>query len=359
MKIITIIGARPQFVKAAVVSLAIKQMAKTGVPIEEHILHTGQHYDYNMSELFFSQLNIPAPAWHLNCGNNRALMRDLIMPILQKAKPDIVLVYGDTYSTLVGAQVAHELNIPVAHIEAGLRSFNNSMPEEFNRIETDKIATWLFCPTHTAINNLRNENITKNVYHVGDVMYDAALLYTPKEEREQNAMLSKYGMHSKQFVLATIHRAATAENIPSLTAILNAFAKLPFPVLLPLHPHTAKTINASQELQDLLKNAHHIHVIEPVGYVEMLTLEKHAQFILTDSGGIQKEAYFQRTPCITLREETEWTETVHAGWNCLTGTDTQRIIDATQKSFATQPINEYGDGHCAQQIVNILCQNAS
>lgn len=356
MKIITVIGARPQFVKAAVVSRAIQQMTERGVAIEELLLHTGQHYDYTMSELFFRQLALPTPRWHLNCGNDMTAMKIAITPILQAEQPDVVLVYGDTNSTLAGAEAAHELSIPVAHIEAGLRSFNNTMPEEHNRIATDRIATWLFCPTRTAVENLRREGITQQVYHVGDVMYDAALLFTP-EATKQQAVLSQYGLQVKQFALATIHRASTAENETALTNIVQALSQIQMPVLLPLHPHTAKTVQATPALQQLLALATNIRVIEPVGYIEMLALERQAKYILTDSGGMQKEAYFQRTQCITLREETEWIETVEAGWNRLAGTDTARILEALQQPFQGASIDEYGDGHCAKQILRLLCPN--
>lgn len=356
MNIITIIGARPQFVKAAVVSRAIRQMEQHGSTINDFILHTGQHYDYAMSELIFKQLHIPSPHWHLNCGNDISQMKAAIIPILQAEKPDSVLVYGDTNSTLAGAEAANDLHIPVAHIEAGLRSFNDTMPEEYNRITTDRIATWLFCPTMTAVENLRKEGITQNVYHVGDVMYDAALLFMPGQ-KEQEGLLHRYGLQTKQFALATIHRAATAENITALTNIFQALAQLNYPILLPLHPHTAKTVKATPGLQMILRDAANIRVVEPIGYIDMLVLERHAQCILTDSGGMQKEAYFQQTPCVTLREETEWTETVNAGWNRLAGTDCKRIIDAAQKPFNGLPINEYGDGHSAEKILQILCKD--
>ena len=351
MKIITIIGARPQFIKAAVVSRAMQQAG-----IQEFILHTGQHYDYTMSELFFTQLGLPAPKWHLNCGNDISLMRETILPILRDEKPDIVLVYGDTYSTLAGAQAAHELHIPIAHVEAGLRSFNDTMPEEHNRIETDRMATWLFCPTRTAVENLHREGYRQGIYHVGDVMLDAARIYTP-EEPEQLSILKQYGVTSKHFALATIHRASTAENEAAIKSIMEALAQLPYEVLLPLHPHTAKTVAASSVLQQIIAKAGNIHIIEPVGYIEMLVLERHAQLIFTDSGGVQKEAFFQGTPCITLREETEWTETIEAGWNRLAGTDTQRILQAVSEPFAKQSILDFGDGKSAQQIIEILCQN--
>lgn len=353
MKIITVIGARPQFIKAAVVSRAIRQLAAQGIDIRESLLHTGQHYDENMSDLFFRQLRIPEPQWHLNCRSDVQQMQSAIMPVLEAEQPYIVLVYGDTNSTLAGARAAHALHIPIAHVEAGLRSFNDAMPEEFNRIETDRLATWRFCPTLTAVDNLRNEGLTDGVYHVGDVMYDAALLFTP-DEKEQAEILSIYRLRSKSFALATIHRASTAENIPALTRIFTAMSRLPLPILLPLHPHTAKTVQASPALRQLLHDAGNIRVVEPVGYFQTLTLERHAQLILTDSGGMQKEAYFQRTPCVTLREETEWTETVQAGWNRLAGTDPERILDAAKQPFEGREINDFGDGHAALAILQTL-----
>lgn len=356
MKIITIIGARPQFIKAAVVSNAIEKMAKRGVDIQEAILHTGQHYDANMSDLFFRQLNIPSPKYHLNCGNNIEEMKSSIRPILETDKPDIVIVYGDTNSTLAGAETAHSLHIPVAHIEAGLRSFNDSMPEEKNRILTDRISTWFFCPTQTAVDNLHNEGYTNGIYWVGDVMYDAALHFTPNESRQAD-ILSHYGLESKQFILATMHRASTADNVEAIAHILQAFKQIGLPILLPLHPHTAKTIKAHSSLQQLIQEAKNIHIIEPVGYIETLTLERHAKFIMTDSGGMQKEAYFQRTPCITLREETEWIETIKSGWNRLASTKTEDILRALNTPFEQELILEYGDGNAAEKIMNILLKS--
>jgi UDP-GlcNAc3NAcA epimerase len=354
MRIITVIGARPQFVKAAVVSRAIRQKALLGADIQESILHTGQHYDYNMSDLFFSQLDIPAPEWHLDCGNDTVKMKAAILPILRAGKPDIVLVYGDTYSTLAGAEAAHELAIPVAHIEAGLRSFNDAMPEEYNRIATDRIASWLFCPTTTAVENLRREGISRGVYHTGDVMYDAALAFTPDEAAQRQIILS-YGLEPKTFALTTVHRASTAENTEALTSIIAALAQVGMPVLWPVHPHTRKTIERTRSLQQALRKAPMIQLIEPVGYTAMLALERQARLIITDSGGIQKEAFFQHTPCVTLRDESEWVETLKAGWNRLAGTDTERILQAVRMPFEPQPIDEYGSGHSAEQIIDILC----
>ena len=358
MRIITIIGARPQFIKAAVVSRAIRQMALRGAEIEESILHTGQHYDYTMSELFFHQLDLPAPKWHLNCGNDMQRMKASIQPILEAERPDIVIVYGDTYSTLAGAETAAELGIPVAHIEAGLRSFNPTMPEEHNRIKTDQIATWRFCPTGTAVVNLHNEGITEGVFHVGDVMYDAACIFTPKEEK-QLSIIRQYHLTAKEFAIATIHRAATAENTEALSNIFIALSQLPMPVLLPLHPHTAKTVEHNSTLQVLLEQATNVQVVKPVGYLEMLALERLAALIITDSGGMQKEAYFQGTPCVTLREETEWKETVEAGWNHLAGTGSQGILDAIHMPFSRQHIEEYSDGHSAERIIHILYEDVN
>ncbi len=356
MKIITIIGARPQFIKAATISQAIRRMAASGVNIQEFILHTGQHYDYAMSELFFRQLDVPTPRWHLDCKNDFLRMKELITPILQSEQPDVVIVYGDTTSTLAGAEAASSLHIPLAHIEAGLRSFNNAMPEEKNRILTDLLANWLFCPTRTAVSNLNNEGITNGVFHTGDVMYDAALLFTPNQD-QQLRILSQYHLAPKQFAIATMHRAATAENIEALSAIVEALAQLSLPVLLPLHPHTARTFAAQPSLQERLNQARNIHVTEPVGYIEMLALEQQAKLILTDSGGMQKEAYFLSTPCITLRDETEWTETVEAGWNKLAGTQTERIVIAARTPFEARSISDFGDGHAADKMIELLCQD--
>lgn len=344
MNIITIVGARPQFIKAAAVMHVYAQ---------NRLLHTGQHYDYNMSEAFFNELHLPAPQWNLDCRNNDPDMTTKIQAILQAEKPDVVIVFGDTYSTLCGARAAKLAGINVAHIEAGLRSFNDSMPEEYNRIETDKIAQYLFCPTHTAVKNLQAEGITNNVFLVGDVMYDAALRFTPNEE-EQAQILNSLHITAKQYYLATIHRADTADSPAKIESIFRALQALDKDVIVPLHPHTAKTIAENTTLQDLLKASPSIRIIDPVGYRQMLSLEKNALVILTDSGGVQKEAYFQRTPCVTLRNETEWTETVNAGWNRLAGTDTDRIIKACTTPFNGSEIAEYGDGKAAERIIQHL-----
>ena len=357
MQIITIIGARPQFVKAAIVSRYIRlHNANSSIHIEEKILHTGQHYDYNMSQVFFEQMGIPTPTWHLGCTNDVACMRDAIIPLID-GQADYIMVYGDTNSTLAGALAAEACNIPLIHIEAGLRSYNMEMAEEYNRIETDKRATLLFCPTYTAVENLRKEGITQGVYHVGDVMYDTTLYFAQQAEN-YSAILNQLNISPKQYYLATIHRAQTTDNINRLSSILSAFQQLQMPIILPLHPRTRKVIEQSDTLTRLVEDISHLHIIESVSYLDMLLLEKYSALILTDSGGVQKESYFHHTPCITMRDETEWVETIEAGWNTLVGTDTARILQAVETPLQPQhEINEYGNGNAATNIIKILCQN--
>jgi UDP-GlcNAc3NAcA epimerase len=357
MKIITIIGARPQFVKAAIVSHYIcEHNARSSVQIDERILHTGQHYDYNMSQIFFEQMGIPAPEWHLGCTGSVEQMRDAIIPIIAN-NADYVMVYGDTNSTLAGALAAEACAIPLIHIEAGLRSRNAAMAEEYNRIQTDQRSTLLFCPTTTAIANLQQEGITRGVYHVGDVMYDATLFFANKAAKQSN-ILEQLNISEKDYYLATIHRAETTDNADCLANILRAFQQIQTPIILPIHPRTRKVIEHSPCLQEHVLQANSLHVIDSVSYMDMLQLEHHASLILTDSGGVQKEAYFHRVPCVTMRYETEWIETIEAGWNTLVGTDTARIVGAccTQPT-KRQEITEYGNGNAAQQIIDILCQN--
>lgn len=357
MRIITIIGARPQFVKAAIVSRYIRlHNDNSSIHIEEKILHTGQHYDYNMSQVFFEQMGIPTPTWHLGCTNDVACMRDAIIPLIN-GQADYIMVYGDTNSTLAGALAAEACNIPLIHIEAGLRSHNMEMAEEYNRIETDKRSTLLFCPTQTAVNNLRKEGITQGVYHVGDVMYDATLYFAEQAQKTSN-ILQQLQIVSKQYYLATIHRAQTTDNTEKLANILYAFQQIYHPIILPLHPRTKKVIDNSIILTKLIQESPKLRIIDSVSYLDMLLLEKHAALILTDSGGVQKESYFHHTPCITMREETEWVETVEAGWNTIVGTDTARILQAIQSLQQPQyEITEYGSGNAATNIIKILCQN--
>ena len=358
MRILTIIGARPQFIKAAAVSSAINAHNRQGGnSIDEFILHTGQHYDHNMSQIFFDDLAIPKPAWQLNCSAMMPEpMSEEITATVKSEKFDCVLLYGDTYSTLAGALAAEKLQIPIAHIEAGLRSFNNSMPEEHNRIETDRRANWLFCPTRTAVKNLADEGVTRGVHLVGDVMYDAALMFADIASKKSD-ILTHLNLREKGFYLATIHRAenTNSEKLTEIFSALSDVVTVDTPIVLPLHPRTRNVIEGDARLKALAFGNSAINIIEPANYLDMIMLEKSAKLILTDSGGIQKEAYFHQTPCVTLREETEWVETISTGWNKIVGTDAEKIKSAINSPFAKQAITDYGSGDSAQKIIKILC----
>lgn len=349
-KILTIIGARPQFIKASVVSRAIQQTDG----IEEIMLHTGQHFDANMSDIFFNQLNIPRPDIQLDIhGGSHGEMTGRMLIEIEKSllghKPDRVLVYGDTNSTLAGALAAAKLHVPVAHVEAGLRSFNMQMPEEINRILTDQISDLLFCPTDTAVKNLNNEgfsNKSAKVLKVGDVMQDAALLFTKKAVPPAADL-------PDEFVLATLHRAENTDNPERLSAIvtaLNEIHRTLVPVVLPLHPRTRKLITQ----QGLELN---VHLIDPVGYFEMVWLLEHCQLVLTDSGGVQKEAFFFGKACVTMRDQTEWVELIEVGANELVGADQAKIIDAVTRNLGRKVLDTqqlYGGGQAAHRIVETL-----
>lgn len=362
MRIITIIGARPQFVKAAMVSRAIigHNQAGNGENIEELLLHTGQHYDENMSRIFFTGMDIPEPTWQLHCGNasHGAMTGHMLIEIeriLIEAKPDYVLVYGDTNSTLAGALAASKLHIPVVHVEAGLRSFNREMPEETNRVLTDHIASLLCCPTYAAMRHLRDEGICRGVYHVGDVMYDAALLFGQLADQSSH-ILETLRLTSKAFRLTTVHRAENTdreERIHPIIAALAEMATAECPVVFPLHPRTRHCLEKQGLLPELEKHPY-IRLTEPLSFLDMVALEKHAVTILTDSGGVQKEAYFHHTPCVTLREETEWIETVEAGWNQLAGHQTDRILASLASPCVRKEINEYGTGHASEAIIRLV-----
>jgi len=349
MKIITIIGARPQFIKASVVSRAF---AVNGD--HETILHTGQHFDANMSDVFFDELEIPRPHYHLGIGGgshgeNTGRMIEAIERVLMDERPDWVLVYGDTDSTLAGALAAVKLHIPIAHVEAGLRSFNRRMPEEINRVLTDHAATLLFAPTHAAMRHLAEEGIAgESVCQVGDVMYDAALYFGAKAD-VQSKILDRLGLSSKDYVLATVHRAENTDDERRLSAIFNGFSIFQGTVVLPLHPRTRARIHS----QDIKVPAN-VRIIDPVGYLDMVMLEKHASLIATDSGGVQKEAFFYRVPCVTLRDETEWVELVEAGWNRLAPpTNAADIAEAMHTALESsgKEIQPYGTGDAASFIV--------
>ena len=355
MKIITIIGARPQFIKAAVVSREIMTRENE---ISEIIVHTGQHFDSNMSDIFFSELDIPRPLFHLGIGGgthgqNTGRMIEAIERVLMKEKPSIVLVYGDTDSTLAATIASVKLHIPIAHVEAGLRSFNRKMPEEINRVLTDHASDLLFTPTETAAKNLALEGIAgKKVKQAGDVMYDAALYYGSKVE-QLSSLLTQLGIHSKKYMLLTLHRAENADNKERLDAIIGGLEHYPNDIVWPLHPRTKKMLDVFG-----IRLSSKIKLIEPVGYLDMIMLEKHAELIATDSGGVQKEAYFHQVPCITMRDETEWKELVHCGANTVTGANTRQIIDALDlfagidQSVFSLPL--YGDGHAGKKIVDHL-----
>ncbi len=345
MKIVTIVGARPQFIKAAVVS----RVLKTNPAVHEVLLHTGQHYDENMSEIFFRELNIPQPDYNLEVGSGSharqtGAMLQGIEDILLKERPDLTLVYGDTNSTLAGALAATKLHIPVAHVEAGLRSFNRMMPEEINRIVTDRISDLLFAPTRTAITNLENEGLLPLTCFSGDVMYDSVLFYQ-KLILDNPERYITTGI-PQEYMLATIHRAENTDNPGNLRNIFNAFARLDSEIVLPLHPRTKNILKSSAIIPSNVK------IIEPVGYLQMMKLTMNARKVLTDSGGLQKEAYFLGRPCITLRTETEWVETLHDNWNIITGPDTELIIKAALAPHPGKPQkNEFGDGNSAGIIM--------
>jgi len=350
MKILTVVGARPQFIKAYPVCKALEQAG-----YDEFIVHTGQHYDVQMSRVFFDEMGIPQPDVNLgvgsgNHGKQTGEMLIKIEQILLSEKPDWVLVYGDTNSTLAGALAAAKLHIPIVHVEAGLRSFNRAMPEEHNRVLTDHIADLLFCPTQTAVDNLSDENITMGVHLVGDTMYDAVLAFSEIAKRK-SAILKKLNIKQKQYFLITLHRPYNTDVPENLHNILSALGTVEQTVVFPVHPRTRKNID--QLGIDTRQIASNVVFIEPVGYLDMLMLEQNSEMILTDSGGVQKEAFFSKVPCITLRAETEWIETVEEGWNILVGANRENIFQAVQNRawFRRKSLDLFGDGHAASKIV--------
>jgi len=361
MKILTIIGARPQFIKAASLSRYLKKMFNTDINIKEIILHTGQHYDNNMSEEFFSELNIPNPDYNLQVGSDTparqtAKMMMGIEEIALRQWPDFILIYGDTNSTIAGALVGAKLHIPIAHVEAGLRSYDREMPEEINRVVSDAISTILFCPTETAVNNLKREGITKGVYNVGDIMLETYLYYKDQAQKS-STILNKLNLKPKEFILCTIHRASNTDNTENLKNIFIGLTNSREGIILPLHPRTKKKINQNEFLKKYI--GPNIKIIVPVGYFDMICLEVNAKKIVTDSGGIQKEAYFNKVPCITLRENTEWVETIEQGVNQLVGVDPEKIEESIinfhprEQNYSQQL---YGDGKTSEKIIEILRQ---
>ncbi len=350
--IITIIGARPQFIKAATLSVALRKHAR------ETIIHTGQHYDWEMSDQFFQELALPKPKYNLNVGSDShgqqtGRMLAKIEEVLLTEQPDLILVYGDTNSTLAGALAAAKLQIPVAHVEAGMRSFDRAMPEELNRVLTDHLSSLLFCPSPTAVDNLKREGIRRHVHFVGDNMLDILFRLLPKAKK-RSRVLEKLGVTLKQFLLVTIHRAGNTDDWRSLSSLAHALQAIREPVVFPIHPRTKHALNRFR-LLPALHRSQYIKLIHPVGYLDMLRLMSSARVILTDSGGVQKEAFSLKVPCVTLRDSTEWTETVDLGWNTLVGTGPRRILRALYG--VDQPREHrfvYGHGHASEKIATYL-----
>jgi len=388
LKIVSIVGARPQFIKASTISRAIAEhnQQTSGSQVTEIIVHTGQHYDDNMSRVFFQQLGIREPDVNLGVGSGThswqtGKMLIGLEEILMAQRPDLVVVNGDTNSTLAGALASVKLHIPVAHVEAGLRSFNRQMPEEHNRVLTDHISDFLFCPTRTAVSNLRKEGFTNIVndgklidqhffenlssafgsdrlpcvVNVGDVMYDS-VIHNIRLAEERSRILKLLNLHPKGYALATVHRAENTDNGRRLRSIVSALEKIGksgLPVVIPLHPRTRECLTNSGFR--ILNST--LNFIDPVSYLDMLLLEKQARLILTDSGGVQKEAYWFRVPCITLRDETEWVETVESGWNVLAGSDAAKITTAVETARPGKEIkNAYGNGRAAELILRFFCR---
>jgi UDP-GlcNAc3NAcA epimerase len=349
MKIVTIVGARPQFIKIAAVSRKLRKRH------HEILVHTGQHYDYEMSGAFFDGLDLPMPDVNLGVGSGShaaqtGAMLKGIEAVLLAERPDCLLIYGDTNSTLAGALAAAKLTIPVVHVEAGLRSFKRSMPEEINRVVADHLSDLLLCPSETAIANLALEGITRNVHLVGDVMLDALNWARQRSTGAEAAFLNQFGLQKKHYLIATLHRSENTDDRVQFLRILETFNSLDEPVIFPVHPRARKIINEISFCpnQDL-------HFIDPVGYLEMIALTDSARLVLTDSGGLQKEAYWLGVPCLTLRNETEWVETVEAGWNVLVGSNPDRISHTVKSYF---PPNDrpllYGDGTAAEKCVDLI-----
>lgn len=357
MHVLTVVGARPQFIKAAALSRVLQQRAAHGGRLRETLLHTGQHYDQGMSGVFFEELSIPAPAYNLNVGSGThgettGRMLAGIEAVLMQEHPDLVVVYGDTNSTLAGALAATKLHLPLAHVEAGLRSQNLKMPEEVNRVLTDRIADLLFCPTYTAVQNLHAEGLKRGCWMVGDIMYDAALLFA-ELARRQSVIIDRLQISRGEYYLVTIHRAENTDSHERFGALMQSLSLLSrndLPVIWPVHPRVRRLLE-EKAFRDLPAR---VRLIDPLPYLDMVKLEQNARIILTDSGGVQKEAYFHGVPCVTLRDETEWVETVEHGWNQVVGTDPSAILRAVANATPGSPIPDYGDGHTAEAIVDRL-----
>jgi UDP-GlcNAc3NAcA epimerase len=377
-KMLTIVGARPQIIKASALSRAIQ--TEFHADLTELIVHTGQHYDENMSAIFFEELGIPQPLFNLQAGSSShgrqtALILEGIEKLIEAEKPDALLVYGDTNSTLAAALAASKLEVPVIHIEAGLRSFNKAMPEEINRILCDHVSTLLFCPTPTAIENLRAEGFDLSerdgatidaplIYACGDIMYDNSLHFSALSD-QNSTILSDHGLTTDGFILVTVHRNANTDDAANLHAIFSALLRLHqstgLTVVLPLHPRTVKMMHSllHPDMRLSLDNNENILILPPAGFLDIIALEKNARLVITDSGGLQKEAFFFQKPCVVLRPETEWVEIVENGNAVLAGADEEKIVDAAhamlaQKEFTFPPI--FGNGKAAQFIVQKILE---
>jgi UDP-N-acetylglucosamine 2-epimerase (non-hydrolysing) len=352
LRILSVVGARPQFIKASPVTRALR------AKFDEVLVHTGQHYDAEMSDVFFEEMGIPRPDFSLGVGSgSHAAQTGAIMErleeVLVRERPGLVLVYGDTNSTLAGALTAAKLNLPLAHVEAGLRSFDVAMPEEVNRLVADRVSTLLFAPTPTAVRNLAAEGIEDGVHLVGDVMVDALMEHSDKVER-RSSLMDQLGLAPRQFVVATVHRAGNTDDPENLSRIVDILTSSPFRVVFPVHPRTKEALKM-HGLEARLASAAQVLLAPPLGYLDMLQLEKNARAVLTDSGGMQKEAYILGTPCITLRNETEWVETVEDGWNLLVGTEVSKALDALANFVpASARTDRFGAGDASSRIVTVL-----
>ena len=349
MRVLSVVGNRPQFIKSAPLSVALRE---TG--IEEVVLHTGQHYDPELSAVFFEELELAPPAYRLDGGSGtHAEQTARMLPGIERAvlddRPDAVVVYGDTNSTLAGALAAAKLGVPVAHVEAGLRSFDRTMPEELNRMVVDDLSTLLFCPTDVAVANLEREGITDGVHQVGDVMYDANVQLAPLA-RGRSRALAEADVHPGGYLLATLHRPANVSP-EALRRVAGALNALDEPIVFPAHPRTRAALDSEE-----IVLAAHVRLLPPVGYLDFAALASQARIVLTDSGGVQKEAYWYGVPCVTLRTSTEWVETVEAGWNRLAGTDSDAIVSAVREAAAVPPERPplYGDGRASERIADLL-----
>lgn len=370
-KLLSIVGVRPQFVKAAMLCSSIERWNAACAPddrVHHLLLNTGQHYDFEMAEIFFRQLPLPHPDFHLNVGSGThgaqtGAMLQKIEDVLLRERPDYVIVYGDTNSTLAGALAAVKLHIRVAHVESGLRSFNRRMPEEINRITADHVSDLLLCPTLSAVQQLRDEGIEKNVFFTGDVMLDAVRAFAPVAASHSSVM-EQLRVAPGQFVLATIHRAENTDSLERLEQLVETLCRLAKPTIFAVHPRLRMKLQQDSSLRHLrrqLESASHLQMVPPLPYLHMLALEANARFILTDSGGVQKEAYFLSTPCITLRDETEWNETLHDGWNIIAGTSPDSIIamaetlwDQERASLPKPRLSAFGDGKASDRILELL-----